>query len=137
MVTGSLHLPGIVPRARDRNTLPLPLIQARASWLLPSIFSLEERRADPIADFRLDYARMPRSSSYVEPQRFLEFSNASPGRALALFVRFAARFCFRDLADFLVMLCLGDLSDIAALCFWGPIVGPCSEETTAIQWAMT
>src|SRR5690348_17808650 len=69
---------------------------------------------------------MPRSSRYAEPQRFLECTNASSGRALAAFVRFAARFCFRDLADFLVMLCLGDLSDIAALCFLGACVGPCA-----------
>lgn len=40
------------------------------------------------------------------------------------FERFAARFSFRDLTDFLLIDCRGDLSDIAALMILGACVGP-------------
>ena len=49
------------------------------------------------------------------PQRFLVCSKASVCEIWTAFVRFAARFSFRDLPDFLVIVCRGDLSDIAAL----------------------
>jgi hypothetical protein len=47
--------------------------------------------------------------------RFLVCSKASVCEIWTAFVRFAARFSFRDLPDFLVIVCRGDLSDIAAL----------------------
>src|SRR5689334_19711877 len=94
---------------------------------------MRSEKADPIDDFVWVTSGMSRSSRYVESQRFLECSNASFSTALAAFVRFAARFCFKDLADFLVMLCLGDLSDIAALCFWGPMSGPLFRKCTPLR----
>lgn len=38
--------------------------------------------------------------------------------------RFAARFSLRDLPDFLVMLCRGDLSAMRAPLMWGPVLVP-------------
>ena len=49
------------------------------------------------------------------PQRFLVCSKASVCEIWAALVRFVARFSFSDLPDFLVIVCRGDLSDIAAL----------------------
>lgn len=40
------------------------------------------------------------------------------------FARLAARFSFKDLPDFLAMVCRGDLSDIAGPLIWGPVLVP-------------
>jgi hypothetical protein len=48
-------------------------------------------------------------------QRFLVCSKVSVCEAWPGLSRFEARFSFRDFPDFLVMVCRGDLSDMAAL----------------------
>lgn len=60
-------------------------------------------------------ARLSRTSREVASQRFLVCSKASVCEIWVALARFAARFSFRDLPDFLVIVCRGDLSDIAAL----------------------
>src|SRR5271166_4089132 len=66
----------------------------------------------------------PRSSGYVQPagaapakavapQRCLAFSKLTLDGAGSALVRLSARFCLRVLADFLLIDCRGDLSDIA------------------------
>ena len=52
-------------------------------------------------------------------QCFLVCSNASVCETWVALPRFAARFSFRDLPDFLVIVCRGDLSDILALRYGG------------------
>jgi hypothetical protein len=54
------------------------------------------------------------------------WSKASVCEIWAALTRFLARFSFRDAPDFLVMVCRGDLSDIAALLIWGPGLVPVS-----------
>ena len=44
----------------------------------------------------------------------------------------AARFSFRDFPDFLVMVCRGDLSDIAGALIMGVLVGPDSFDLTPL-----
>jgi len=65
---------------------------------------------------RYDRAGLQGKSS---PQCFLVCSNASVCETWAALPRFAARFSFRDLPDFLVIVCRGDLSDILALRYGG------------------
>jgi hypothetical protein len=48
-------------------------------------------------------------------QCFLVCNKASACDVWVVLERFVARFSFRDFPDFLVMVCRGDLSDIAAL----------------------
>jgi hypothetical protein len=48
------------------------------------------------------------------------FSTASDWEVLSDLARFTARFSFRDLPDFFVMLERGDLSDMAGPSIWGP-----------------
>jgi hypothetical protein len=59
-------------------------------------------------------------------QLFLMWSKVSVCEIWAALARFLARFSFRDAPDFLVMVCRGDLSDIAALLIWGPELVPVS-----------
>jgi hypothetical protein len=72
----------------------------------------------------LGRARLSQTSRGFASQRFLVCSNASFGEIRAALARFAARFSFRDLPDFLVIVCRGDLSDITALLIWGPVLVP-------------
>jgi hypothetical protein len=53
------------------------------------------------------------------PQGFLTFNKPSVEDARAALACLAARFSFRDLPDFLVIVCRGDLSDIANPLIWG------------------
>ena len=55
---------------------------------------------------------------------FLECSNDSVCEVWSALVRFTARFSLSDLPDFLVMPCLGDLSDITAPLTLGACSGP-------------
>ena len=51
----------------------------------------------------------------IVDQRCLVCSKASVCEIWPALARFSARFSFRDLPDFLVIVCRGDLSDIVAL----------------------
>jgi hypothetical protein len=66
-------------------------------------------------------------------QLFLMWSKASVCEIWAALARFLARFSFRDAPDFLVMVCRGDLSDIAALLIWGPELVPVSPVYTPLD----
>lgn len=57
-------------------------------------------------------------------QRFLVCSKASVCETSLALARFTARFSFRDLPDFWVIVFRGDLSDITALLKWGPVLVP-------------
>ena len=58
------------------------------------------------------------------PQRFLTFNKASVEDACAALACLAARFSLRDLPDVLVIVCRGDLSDIANPLIWGDWMVP-------------
>lgn len=67
--------------------------------------------------------RMRRSES-LNQCFFLECSKDSACETSTTLERLSARFSFRDLPDFLVMVCRGDLSDIATPSLWGPMSVP-------------
>jgi hypothetical protein len=68
------------------------------------------------------------------PQRFSVFRKASVVAFRAALARLTARFSFRDLPDFFVILCRGDLSDIIGpFLIWG-LVGPDSLTLRPSVW---
>ena len=85
----------------------------------PAIDPAEMRRVNrQSALVRLARASQDPQRKRVAPQRFLSWNKASADEALAAALAcLAARFSFRDFPDFLVMVCRGDLSDIA-----GPLI---------------
>src|SRR5271165_2273405 len=62
---------------------------------------------------RLRGHRFRAPAKAVAPQRCLAFSKLTLDGAGSALVRLSARFCLRVLADFLLIDCRGDLSDIA------------------------
>ena len=73
---------------------------------------------------RSAFARDGLLAKVVAAQRFLTCSKASVDEVRDTLACLAARFSFRDLPDFLVILCRGDLSDIARPLMWGAWLVP-------------
>src|SRR5579875_2156240 len=76
-----------------------------------------------------------RASIYHQTQRCLKCSSASVFGWCAALARLSARFCLSVLPDFLVVVCRGDLSAIAAPLTWGawsaPILRPYALKITS------
>jgi hypothetical protein len=103
---------------RSSTTLcPDVLVGLRFGHACPTTLGVKAARAG-LADGSGRYERAGLRGK-LSPQCFLVCSNASVCETWAALLRFAARFSFRDLPDFLVIVCRGDLSDILALRYGG------------------
>jgi hypothetical protein len=110
------HPPG-VPGRSSTTLCPDVLVGFGFGRAYPMMLGVKPARAG-LGDGSGRYDR-PGLWSKLSPQRFLVCSNASVCEIWLALPRFAARFSFRDLPDFLVIVCRGDLSDILALRYGG------------------